>query len=1016
MNIYSFDVSFSTGVISSPYFTLVVNDHNSTTFKFTFDQDGRHVFKLLYPDNTYYVQDIINDELILGKGVLNQNGNYKFEISLYGEDNRLTTSLTQEFAVRLELVDTDEIVSVDDRVPVLDNLIEETNTILQEAKDGKFDGATFTPNVSESGDLSWSNDKGKENPPTVNIMGPPGEPGAVKMQVVDVLPETGETDTIYLVKKDIPNEQNLYDEYVYANGTWEHIGDTSVDLSDYYTKSETDNKLNEKQNTLTAGENITIDENNVISSGKTNYLGYIEDYTPDNRLDITDLEKGTYSLGIKDIIGSQTLYLKVSHNGQEQTLDTKLQIEATVVSNMIYFDVRHPIKDISGYDEVMRISFSYLNSITGEIVNTKYGISYNNTSGILSNSARYNTKISAVTTDTTQTIRDKKTFDVLPESSVEPTNDNQFVNKKYVDDNKYKLPIASVDTLGGIKIGENLSIDENGVVSASGINTPEFFIDIPSVTINTSNRFTTYTLSDDFNSQLTTIINNIFGTYQKFTVMFLVNFVLAKFKPSVMAYSDGRGTSTLGGHPSQINLYAVIDSSTATSATGVEPVTFGGYIPLTLTIYPSWDGDTALVTKSTFRMYGYSGTIPSIDYMRGKTLFKDNATSFTPTKDYHPATKKYVDDNKYALPIASADTLGGIKLGEGLSADENGVVSASGGNDSVPTLYIYTNMSNNDIGFKYYGSTDEPTITLNEFLKKKTPFFNIMLVYNSNSTYSGTNIIMYPNWKPTDNIYDGNRGNLRFYSDVYYTPKGDNDNVGQGILVDVDTDLQKDDNGNVYVTFFRITTHALNYLSKNNASTYIPTGDYNPATKKYVDDSKVTKSGVLEYLEEENIYILTLDNNINNGASDISNGLNGTKDEEICGYFAEILNKVFPKKSGTLILNIINTGYSSNFLNNGVFKWDYGSRKFYTTGIDTFGCRINYLDITFNTNTDGTYNVTRVKLAYNPIKSSYTPTDNDHLTNKKYVDDKPTTYTGYDATKTQILKNINGTLTWVDET
>ena len=170
------------------------------------------------------------------------------------------------------------------------------------------------------------------------------------------------------------------------------------------------------------------------SSGKTNYLGYIEDYTSNNRLDITNLEKGTYSLGIKDRIESQTLYLKVSHNGQEQTLDTKLQIEATVVSNMIYFDVRHPIKDISGYDEAIRISFSYLNSITGEIVDTKYGISYNNTSGILSNSARYNTKILATTTDTEQTIKGKKTFNVLPESSVEPTNNNQFVNKKYVDD------------------------------------------------------------------------------------------------------------------------------------------------------------------------------------------------------------------------------------------------------------------------------------------------------------------------------------------------------------------------------------------------------------------------------------------------------------------------------------------------------------------------------------------------------------------------------------------------------
>lgn len=46
---------------------------------------------------------------------------------------------------------------------------------------------------------------------------------------------------------------------------------------------------------------------------------------------------------------------------------------------------------------------------------------------------------------------------------------------------------------------------------------------------------------------------------------------------------------------------------------------------------------------------------------------------------------------------------------------------------------------------------------------------------------------------------------------------------------------------------------------------------------------------------------------------------------------------------------------------------------------------------------------------------SLTPTNDNNLTNKKYVDDKPTTYDGYDATKTQVLKNINGTLTWVDE-
>lgn len=44
-----------------------------------------------------------------------------------------------------------------------------------------------------------------------------------------------------------------------------------------------------------------------------------------------------------------------------------------------------------------------------------------------------------------------------------------------------------------------------------------------------------------------------------------------------------------------------------------------------------------------------------------------------------------------------------------------------------------------------------------------------------------------------------------------------------------------------------------------------------------------------------------------------------------------------------------------------------------------------------------------------------TPTSDNNATNKKYVDALPTTYAGYDATKTQVLKNINGVLTWQDE-
>ena len=40
------------------------------------------------------------------------------------------------------------------------------------------DGVTFTPSMSDGGDLSWTNDGGKANPKTVNLKGPKGDTGA----------------------------------------------------------------------------------------------------------------------------------------------------------------------------------------------------------------------------------------------------------------------------------------------------------------------------------------------------------------------------------------------------------------------------------------------------------------------------------------------------------------------------------------------------------------------------------------------------------------------------------------------------------------------------------------------------------------------------------------------------------------------------------------------------------------------------------------------------------------------
>ena len=66
------------------------------------------------------------------------------------------------------------------------------------------------------------------------------------VQVVQELPATGDAHTLYFVPSANPQTQNIYDEYLYTNYQWEQVGSTSVDLSDYYTKTQVDTLLDDK--------------------------------------------------------------------------------------------------------------------------------------------------------------------------------------------------------------------------------------------------------------------------------------------------------------------------------------------------------------------------------------------------------------------------------------------------------------------------------------------------------------------------------------------------------------------------------------------------------------------------------------------------------------------------------------------------------------------------------------------------------------------------------------------------
>lgn len=130
MKEYNVSVNFIAKQIYPNNINLVENDYLSTKLIFNFDIEAvSYNIKVKFPDGFEWVEEITNNELILPKGMLVQTGIFKYQISAYGKDNRLTSLATGTFTVNKELISTDELVELDDRVPILDTLINRVNNI-----------------------------------------------------------------------------------------------------------------------------------------------------------------------------------------------------------------------------------------------------------------------------------------------------------------------------------------------------------------------------------------------------------------------------------------------------------------------------------------------------------------------------------------------------------------------------------------------------------------------------------------------------------------------------------------------------------------------------------------------------------------------------------------------------------------------------------------------------------------------------------------------------------------------
>lgn len=177
--------------------------------------------------------------------------------------------------------------------------------------------------------------------------------------------------------------------------------------------------------------------------------------------------------------------------------------------------------------------------------------------------------------------------------------------------------------------------------------------------------------------------------------------------------------------------------------------------------------------------------------------------------------------------------------------------------------------------------------------------------------------------------------------------------------------------------YFKISIRDRNVLTKDNALEYTPTGDYHPATKKYVDDNAVILPLPIHTIQESTsvtMNVVNIMDLIPGVQYSTHNDPNETKKQcykvvYICddGNFKTICSMPLPNKVVHLVKVLHYTNYSMLSVNNTAYKVDYSKHSILA-------------DV----------QITKTLQYYLPITNTieYEPTNDYHPATKKYVDDR----------------------------
>ena len=238
-----------------------------------------------------------------------------------------------------------------------------------------------------------------------------------------------------------------------------------------------------------------------------------------------------------------------------------------------------------------------------------------------------------------------------------------------------------------------------------------------------------------------------------------------------------------------------------------------------------------------------------------KVLTKDNTQEYTPTNDYNPATKKYVDDNKEYINYN--DKLINNKI-TALHISRN-PVSCSTEINKKPLCELFPELLNMTYDTVFKKSISFK-VNMDNFTKEyptvKSAYNKIGVnLYDENGNSIGNGYGSYINGDGLNIVYINTTQSIRFsaYFDKALVEGSNTSMETKNGYMTIQLSIPKGDNKKEFIDKIKnlklsITVVKTDFLNLNNESIYTPTNDYNPATKKYVDD-KVASSPQLSFNE-----------------------------------------------------------------------------------------------------------------------------------------------------------------------